>query len=181
MWPFKKKNEGSGQVDLEKVGRVLYAEHLAPFDTFCRSYTNDREQFLNSYREEHEGMGKDPSTLELLYAFGSREGSLLLVDWHGEENEGEIDEFIEERIGQGITWTHTAALRSSVPEESQRDGRFIQRLLGSIDQDLRLIGKRLLLFDLPWDSYIIMPVSEAAFATLMEMGPGFFKAPSMLK
>lgn len=155
---------------------MLYVDHREAFEAYCLAYATDRKRFLLTWRDELEEMGDDPSTLELLYAFGERAGLLLNVDWRGEENVGEIDEFVEMRTDRSILWERTDALRGSVPEEEQRDGRFIRRLLGTINEDLRMQGWSLVLFALPWDAYVLMPVEERVHTALMEKASEYFSS-----
>lgn len=175
MWPFKVRKKTPPPPELEALGRVLFAQYREAFDAYCVLNATDPHEFRSRYRDALKVLGDEPSRLELLYIFATKEDLVLLIDCRGEENAEEIEAFLETRIGCAIAWTITTALRNAVPEEAQRDGKFIEALFRALDQDLGSIGQRLLFFNLPWDVYVFMPMDEQVHITLVGSAPDHFR------
>ena len=173
MWPFK-KDQKAAIPDIRVLGDLLFPEHKGQFEKFCLLYSTNRIGFAEKYEEHLDGFGKDLSELELVYVFGADADLLLLIDWRGEENAEEIEHFIETSLGRTVTWENTKSLRSTAPEEAQRDGKFILALFLTMDKDLAAIGYKLLFFNFPWDAYVFLPIEKSRFNEVIEAAPEIF-------
>lgn len=171
MWPFGKKKPA---LDVRALGQMIYADEQRSFDEYFTLYSTDKDGFVAKYGVDIMAVKGNPSTLELLFMFGEPLGLLADIDWRGEENCGEIEEFIEGRTGRSISWRNSAVIRRTVPEESQRNGKFILKLLRAIDSDMTLVGQKLIFFEMSWDSYVFASVDQATFNSVISTAPGLF-------
>lgn len=89
-----------------------------------------------------------------------------MTDWRGEENEREIEYFLEDKIKIKTDWKNANEIRKGVDEKRKRDGKFIIDLLKTIDQDLASLNKRLIFLDLGWDAYVYTVVDQVSYKTI---------------
>ena len=142
----EEKKKKKAAADYLRAGELLFADQREGFTEFYQSYLRRKK------KEEDEPM-------DALNEFADGRNLLGVTDWRGEENEGEVEEFIEQLLGQKIVWTHTALLRSEVPLDEQRDGGFIVDLFKAMDKDLKAIDRRLLFLGLSDTyEYMVVPV-----------------------
>ena len=135
-----------------------------------KNYTNDFEVFYNSYLQgENEVISKSLRPIETLQKFTEKKGLSLIIDWKGEENEGEIEEFINSRIEKTISWKNTTKLREYNTCDVTRDSKFIIRLFKTIDKDLEEIKKKLLFFELGTDTFIFTVTDTTTFRKIIKI------------
>jgi hypothetical protein len=173
------ENQNPQEVDFLYLGKVLYKADAAEFETYYTLYQSDEAGFYETYSEI---LQDDPhfeddvifSPLEIFYSFGEYKQKVLLVDWPGEENEGEIEEFVQAQCAQEIVWTNVNALRVSA-KSSRKRGFFVLELFKAIDKDLQIQGKNLLFFNLAWDAYALMPLESELCEEVLGIAKGYFK------
>jgi hypothetical protein len=178
----KKKGNRSSLLD---IGKLLFSNDKEGFDSFYNLYLSDKAKFLSENDEflqeyDHFDLQK-LKPIEVLYLFGNAKELLCMTDWRGEENEQEIETFIDHLLTQKHTWTNTSNLRVGTDEDKQRDGKFIIDLLKSIDKDLQTINQRLVFFDLGWDAYVYTTVDSNTFREVISTSPNEFHGVEKLK
>lgn len=175
--------EGFESTDYLEIGKLIFPERAEVLTGFFESFRSDKEGFLKRNEELIDSYGFERMTeFHLLYVIGDTEELLGFIDWRGEENERELEEFVDGQLGAGIVaWSATNKLRSSSKDIDQNDGTFIIKLFKSIDNDLREVGKTLLFFDMGSDSYSFTIVSVEAYDKVRSMAHGQFMAASELK
>jgi hypothetical protein len=170
----KRKINSSVKFDIKQVGQLIYPGLSKDFDDFINLYSKSKTEFRKKYKE----IGIDNSELsklELLQSFGDIKQKLGFIDWKGEEDEFEIEGYIEKQIQKEIVWTNSTLLRKSIPIDKQRDGKFIVKLFQAIDKDLQFINFRLIFLNMGWDAYIFLPVTQQAFNKVFELAPNQFE------
>ena len=158
---WRRKNRFSTKKALE-TGKLLF-NNFKEFKGYITLYSTDIEQFKLLYEDSFAEIGlnvEKAQLLDLLLDFGIERNEILSLDWRGEENEGETQEFIEQQIGTTITWNVTSKLPESV-EISQK--------LKAINQDLKAKGYRLIVFNTDSDAFEISAISNENFATLLAL------------
>jgi hypothetical protein len=88
---------------------------------------------------------------------------IINIDWSGEENEGEIQNFIEIANQQTLTWTKVNELREKQKITLDSPDKFLIKLLKAIDADIKKIDKRLLFLNTDGDNYSFTSVDEATY------------------
>ncbi|GHN01805.1 hypothetical protein WSM22_32940 [Cytophagales bacterium WSM2-2] len=88
---------------------------------------------------------------------------LINIDWSGEENEGEIQNFIETANQQTITWTKVNDLREKQNIALNSPDKFLIKLLKAIDADIKQIDRRLLFLKTDGDNYLFTSVDEPTY------------------
>lgn len=104
--------------------------------------------------------------IQIIYIFGDNKGKLWMTDWRGEENESEIEYFLEDKLKIKTDWKNANEIRKGVDEKRKRDGKFIIDLLKTIDQDLASLNRRLIFLDLGWDAYVYTVVDQVSYKTI---------------
>jgi hypothetical protein len=171
--------------DYLEVGQLLFPTYKSDFDNFFGSFASNKTEFLS----EHEELLQDYDNFELeklkaievLYIFGDSKKQLWLTDWRGEENESEIESFIEKHLNQKLAWTNTSTFRADNTKVDQRDGGFVIELFKKIDKDLQQINQRLIFFSLGWDSYVFTTVDTKSFDHIVSKMPSDFEGANQLK
>jgi hypothetical protein len=168
----------TSQEELIEIGQYLFADFYTDFATFFNSFLNDKKTFLVENKELLEEYVLPESkyadnfeldklkAIEVVYIFGDSKQKLNLIDWRGEENEREIEIFLEDKLRIKTDWKNVNELREGVIEEKQRDGKFIIDLFITIDKDLEPLNKRMIFFELGWDSYVFTVVDQTSYKTL---------------
>jgi hypothetical protein len=163
------------QMVLQKIGNMVFINYDNEFKAFHDLYLNSKKNFhMQAADLLINGEGFDLKNLqpaELLYLFANSKKLAQIIDWRGEENEGEILEFIEQLSEQRIAWTNTTPLRAGLSEVEQRDGKFIIKLFRSINKDLKAVGYQLMFFDLQWDAYVYMLIPAKTFGQYAGITP----------
>jgi hypothetical protein len=156
-----------------ELGKLLFRNHTNEFDVFYASYLKD----------DNGKSSQNPRPIDALHEFADKKGLSLIIDWKGEENEGEIQDFINAQTGKTVSWTNTTKLREGNTDKATRDGKFIIRLFKAIDKDLKAINKMLLFFELGTDAYICTVTDTTTFRGITKIeskhfhGTAKFKAP----
>jgi hypothetical protein len=144
------------QEDLLVLGGLLFPNDREKVKTFLEQFINEPDsQEIKTLLEEYEFDIDDLLITELLYVFGDNNQKLLLIDWRGEENEKEVEEFIEKQLPTRPDWVNATALRTLSSERDQRDGDFIIELFKAIDKDLEKYHHKLIFLNLGWDAYVL--------------------------
>jgi hypothetical protein len=140
-----------------------------------KKYTTDFEVIYNAYLHAE---NKNLKPIEVLQDFADNKGISLTIDWKGEENEGEIQDFISSHINKKISWTNTNKLKENKTVISE--DKFIIRLFKTIDEDLKEINNRLLFFDLVTDSYIFTVTDTTTFKAITKIDNKYFHGSEKL-
>jgi hypothetical protein len=191
------ENQNFQEVDFLHLGKVLYKADAAEFETYYTLYQTDETAFYEKYSDllqsedrnyidntidddeyddeyYHSSYFVHFSLLEVVYSFGEYKQEALNVDWPGEENEGEIEEFVQSQCAQEIVWTNVNALRASA-KPNRKGGFFALQLFKAIDKDLQIQGKNLLFFNLSWDAYALIPLESELCEEVVGIGASCFK------
>lgn len=168
------------------IGTILFPEQKIDFESYYNTFLNDKKRFLTENEEllkDYENFEFDKlKPLEILFIFGDSKSQLLLTDWRGEENEREIENFIERKLRIETDWKNVNGIRKCVDEESQRDGEFLIDLLKTIDKDLEPLNKRLIFLELGWDSYVYTVVDQHSYKTIIhKFGKLFYGTEKLRK
>lgn len=179
----KGKRQPSDPALLE-AGKILYAADKQAFEDFFNLFLADKKKFIaekENILEDYFFENDELRAIDVLYIFGDQNRKLIFTDWRGEENTREIEEFISQNLNLSPTWTQTDKLRATATEESERDGKYIIKLLKAIDQDLNAMSKQLLFLDLGWDAYIYTVLDKATFTQIIALAPNDFHGMDKLK
>lgn len=173
---FKRQNskDTKEKFDTKQVGFLLFPDLKVEFENYLDLYKTNKSEFRKKYKEHQKDI-EDFTELNLIQSFGDIKQKLGFIDWKGEENEFEIDEYIEGQVQKEITWTKSNLLRKSISVDKQRDGKFIVKLFQAMDKDLQLLNLRLIFLNMGWDAYIFLPVTQQTFDKIFELAPNQFE------
>ncbi|MFT2011470.1 hypothetical protein ACMA1I_22550 [Pontibacter sp. 13R65] len=179
----KKRVSADNKVDFLEIGKLIYQKHQKEFAIFFNLYQKNKKDFKEQEADLLEESGiENPTPLEATYLFGSGRELLGYIDWRGEENENEVEEYVQEQLaGQEINWTYTKAIRKTSIGKDQGDGIFIISLFKEVDKDLNLLNKKLLFFDLGFDAYAFAVVDKITFDQIIQKAPNSFHGSEKLK
>ncbi|MES2107349.1 MAG: hypothetical protein V4577_01290 [Bacteroidota bacterium] len=181
---IEKKQEKKQKAEFLETGRLLFADHEKAFTDFYNLYLDNKRRFLSQnaqlLKNEEAFDFKSLKPVEVLYLFAVSKKLVHMVDWRDEENEKEIEGFIDGLIKQTQSWPNVSKLRANTSEDKQNDGLFIVDLFKCADKDLKLINQRLLFFELGWDAYVYTVVPAKTF-DLIKGKPAGFHGVSKLK
>jgi len=170
------KRKDVKEIDFLGLGKLLYADFATEFEVYYNSFLADGKQFYKKFKSIIQSdSNSNLKPIDVLRLFGDYKQLIAEMDWKGEEDENELDEFIESQIKQNIVWTQASLLRASVEEKLQRDGKFILKLFEAIDKDLQAINKRLLFFETDFDAYALMPVEKVIYNEIIKNAAGYFQ------
>lgn len=177
------KTNYEGLID---IGTILFSGLKTDFETFFNTFLKDKKTFLTENEvllEDYDNFELDKlKPIEVIYIFGDSKRKLWMTDWRGEENESEIENFLEDKLQVKTDWKNVKEIRKGVDEEKQRDGNFIIDLLKTIDKDLEPLNKRLIFLDLGWDAYVYTVVDQVSFKTITDkFGPLFHGTEKLRK
>jgi hypothetical protein len=99
---------------------------------------------------------------------------IVNIDWSGEENEGEIQNFLEKANQQTITWTKVNDLREKQKITLDSSDEFLIKLLKAIDDDIKKIDRQLLFLKTDGDSYSFTSVDERTYRKALTQSKGDF-------
>jgi hypothetical protein len=171
--------------DLVEIGRNLYPDFHNDFEKFITLLLKDQNEFLVEYKAlllKYQNLRLDKLKLiEAVYVFGDHKQLLHITDWRGEENEGEIEEFLENKLRIRSNWKTVSELRNGTPVDIQNDDRLIIALLRAIDQDLKQLNKKLVFIKLDWDSYVFTVIDETPYKTLVQKFGAYFYGTDSLR
>lgn len=158
--------------ELIDIGTLLFPELKTYFETFFNTFLNNKKRFLTENKqllEDYDNFQLDKLTpLEVIYIFGDSKEKLWMTDWRGEENEREIQNFLEDKLQIKTDWKNVNEIRKEVDEEKQKDGKIILDLLKTIDKDLEALNKRLIFLDLSWDAYVFTVVDQVSYKSITD-------------
>lgn len=158
--------------ELIQVGQLLYSELSNDYLNFMKSYLKDKKSFLIENKKLLKGYSNFEldklHPIEAIYIFGNIKEQLWVTDWRGEENEKEIENFIEDKLKIKSEWTSTNELRTGAIETKKSDGEFIIDILKTIDKDLETLNKRLIFFNLNWDAYVYTVVDQSSHKIIID-------------
>ena len=158
--------------ELLQIGQLLFYKSKSEFETFYNSFLSDKKHFLSKNAEILESYDnfelKNLKGIEVIYIFGDSKQKLCMTDWKGEENEREIESFIENKLKIKTNWSDVNKFRKSINEEVYVKGEFIIDLLRAIDKDLNRVNKRLIFLDLDWDAYVFTVVEQNTYNKILE-------------
>jgi len=193
IWDDKKEQKKSNadaisnktkKEELSSAGHYLFPDFAAEFVTFFNEYQNNKKRFISSNKSLLVGYDnfelEQLKPIEVLYIFGDSKQKVTITDWRGEENEREIEHFLENKLQIKTSWMNTKELRKAIDEKKQNDPEFVIALLKTIDKDLQPLKKRIIFFDLGWDSYVYTAVSHASYKMLTEKFGTFFHGTDKL-
>ena len=104
----KKRNLLVNSTDLLETGQLLFPELKTDFEFFFNSFLNDKKTFLGDNQElleNYDNFELDKlKPIEVIYIFGDSKGKLWMTDWRGEENEREIELFLEDKLQIKTDW-----------------------------------------------------------------------------
>ena len=168
----KKGNFLMNNSDLIEAGQLLFPDLRTDFEAFLNLFLKDKKTFLANEEllddyDNFEDLDK-LKAIEVIYIFGDSRQKLCLIDWRGEENEGEIESFMDENLQIKTDWKNVNELRKAADEEKQRDGKFIIDLLKTFDKDLESLNKKIIFFDLGWDAYVFTVVDISSYKTITD-------------
>lgn len=171
--------------DLVLLGELLFPTTRLEFDSFFNSYLNDQKSFLIENKvvlEDYDNFELDRlKAIEVIYIFGDSKNKLWMTDWRGEENTGEIEQFLESTLDIKCEWVKANSLRSIADETEYEDGEFAIDLLKAIDNDLEQINKKLIFLDLGWDSYVYTALDQESVRTIIEKNESLFHSSDKLR
>lgn len=173
---FKRQNskDTKEKFETKQVGFLLFPDLNAEFENYLDLYKTNKSEFRKKYKENQKDI-EDFTELNLIQSFGDIKQKLGFIDWKGEENEFEIDEYIEGQVQKEITWTNSNLWRKSISVDKQRDGKFIVKLFQAMDKDLQSLNFRLIFLNMGWDAYIFLPVTQQTFDKIFELAPNQFE------
>lgn len=181
----KKGNFLMNNTDLLEAGQLLFPELKTDFEFFFNSFLKDKKTFLADNQElleEYDNFELDKlKPIEVIYIFGDSKEKLWMTDWRGEENEKEIEIFLENKLQIKTDWRNVNEIRKGADEEKQRDGEFIIDLLKTIDKDLEILNKRLIFLDLGWDAYVYTVVDQSSNKTIIDKFGTLFHGTEKLR
>jgi hypothetical protein len=141
-------------------------------------YLTDKTKFLNQNAElikrSNILVSKNSKPIEILYLFTHAKYLTHLIDWKGEENEKEIETFVEKLLDKKINWFNTSKLRIDLSDPKRINNDFIVDLLKAADKDLRKIGYRLIFFEMGWDAYVYTIVESKVFNSVKNTTKDFY-------
>ena len=180
---LKKRASTQNEIFYE-VTKYLLGDNYKKFESFKNLYQSNPQAFLsknNVLVKQNDNFDfKNLKSVELLYLFGTSEKIISVTDWKGEENEYEIEKFLDANANSRV-WENAIAFRKSVTKNEVRDDSFPIGLLKAIDKDLAIAGHRLLFLDLGWDSYVYLCITTTAYNRILAIPTKFFYSIDRLK
>ena len=175
-------NEIKDNIKSKKELTKKRAQYLEAGKLLFKNHPDDFEAFYGPYLQG----GKDSNLkklkpIEVLHKFAHEKGLSLIIDWRGEENEGEIQHFISAQMEQTIRWANTATLKTQRNDDEVSNGAFIVRLFKAMDKDLQEAGKKLLFFELESDAYVFMVTDKTTFREIKKIAGEAFYGTEKLK
>ncbi|MFD2823964.1 hypothetical protein ACFS5M_09800 [Lacinutrix iliipiscaria] len=155
--------------DFIKIAKILYPEYADDIENCFQLFVDNTSKFEENYSELINDFYITPgeSTLiDLLYAYGDSKNKVVYIDWRGEENKGEIEEYITDILNTEVDFSETENFRSKSKDLDQRDGEFILELFNKINEDLNKEGMTLAFFNIEWDAYGFTIISLENFAKI---------------
>lgn len=145
----------------EVIGALIFERKKQAFTEFVNLYKTNRHNFKMIYADEFSGINIDKMTLvDFFILFGIGVDDVLVIDWRGEENDGEILEWCEQKAGKRIPWNEVSTLRRRYKKIEVED------LLKAINKDLNQDDLNLVTLKTTNDAYELLILSSQ---NLMEL------------
>jgi hypothetical protein len=163
VWEYiDKKRIAKKKIEYQKIGELIFQNNIDEFNNLYNLYLNDHKGFKRLKKEYKNFDIEKFEPIDIFFEFGNSKQLLLMTDWNGEENEKEIEIYLEEYLKQKLSWTNADNLIAQVKEEHRNKGEFIVDLFKALDEDLQTINKKLLFFDLG-DSYTYTVIDNKTY------------------
>ena len=148
-----------------KIGKILFPKHSDDIEKCITLFSKNEAEFVEKYENlvnEYDVIVGESSMTELLFSYGDSKNKVIYIDWRGEENEGEIEEYIQNTLSFQIDFTETTKFRKQSIELEKRDGEFVLNLFNEINTDLFKSGLILAFFNIEWDAYgfMVIPIKK---------------------
>ncbi|WP_027003529.1 DUF6630 family protein [Hugenholtzia roseola] len=181
----KSKKNKINKNELLEIGKYLFFEYFEEYKEFIDDYDKDARQFVLKNKiilSKYDNLNLEKlSFIELIYIFGNSKNKLLVTDWRGEENEYEIENFLEEQLEREIEWKQANEVRAKIKQDKQKEGEFATSLLKAIDKDLETQNKKLLFIELYSDSFVYTVIDHNSHQALTNKFPTHFHGSERLK
>jgi hypothetical protein len=164
-------NEQNIDIYIE-IAKIIYPENETEINNCFNLYKENKKKFRKDFEEiieEFDFDSENGTLTELLYSFGEWKGKTVYIDWRGEENEGEIEEYISDIINKKIDFKITKELREKAINTDQRDGVFIKKLFNSIQIDLNNNGYEIMFFNIDWDGYGFTVINQSDVNNILKI------------
>ena len=164
--------------ELKGIEEFLFPNFKEEFRNFFYSFLNDEKTFVfenEKILKEYDNFElKKLKATEALYIFGDNKQKLCLTDWKGEENEKEIESFLESNLSIKTDWKNVNELRKNISQEKSKSKKFITELLKAIDIDLKPLNKRLIFINLGWDAYVYTVIEQTSYNSIINKFGKYF-------
>jgi len=172
---FQKKLKAKRSGTFLDAAAYILGSYADEFKGFYRLYMSHKKTFLtqnDSFLNSHNNFdANNLEPIELLYLFASSKNLVFITDWKGEENEHEIEIFLETLVPKPV-WKNSSDVRNK--SDKPKGDNYTVRLLKSIDKDLRAIDRCLIFFDLSWDAYVYTCIDTKACESAVGKAPDVF-------
>ena len=166
-----KKKHNKDNTQFLGIARYLTAKNADEFDTFYNQYFRRKKDFIAQnlmLLKEYDNFDLDNlKPVELLYIFLSSKKLIGLIDWTGEENEYEIEDFLAKIISPP-KWQNVQKFRNNTDNKKLKGDKFIRMLFKATDKDLQTINQRLVFLDMEWDAYVYTCINKKDFEAVMK-------------
>jgi hypothetical protein len=149
----------------------LFDDKAGGFQEYMNLFASDKKQFNIKYSDTFEDTGlelEDLKLIDLITSFGVFENKILIIDWRGEENEGEIQKFCEEKTGRKIEWNNVSRLLDKSRNNTDQ-------LLKSINKDLNENNYQLVFMNRSNDSFELSAVTLENLMSIKKIKKDLFK------
>lgn len=131
-----------------------------------------RDEWAEQYAWLATDLSPDPSEAEILVAIGTRQATIGLVDWAGEDDDHQVEDMVANACRE------LGLVAPSIPDDigdqvvqqlgpAAQRGDYVPALLRAIDDRLLATGLRLLLINLSSDTYFFVPVTADSFSAVL--------------
>lgn len=172
---IKGGNKRESNRDYLHIGQLVFDRYADAFVAFYHLYQENPAQFSSTYAALLKEVGvMDVSKMtpyEVVYAFARSKNLVESLDWRGEEEVGELQEYAEKIISKKCEWNNTSALYKAYRKEDRRDGIFVIDLFTAVDEDLQEAGYRILFLDQGTDAYVFTVTKSDVYEKLKDMLP----------
>lgn len=166
-----------------RVFETINPDLNSEFNSFFGLYSENKKTFYNKYKSilksydffEFENL----KPIELFYVFCDSRKLLSIIDWRGEENDKEIEQFIENLLKTEIIWSNTIELRRK--KQSSKDKDFVKMLFQTIQKDISKLNLKILFLEMGWDSYVYTVIDQDIADEVLNLYPKEFTDINSLK
>jgi hypothetical protein len=165
------------------VFEIINPDLNSEFNSFFGLYFENKKTFYNQYKSILKNYDffdfENLKPIELFYIFCDSRKLLSIIDWRGEENDKEIERFIENLHKTEIIWSNTIELRRE--EQSSKDSDYIKMLFQTIQKDISILNLKILLLEMDWDSYVYTVVDQDIAYKILHLYPKEFMSINDLR